>query len=149
MSPEFHRFSQGINRRIRHLAGIKEEMVPVDRVGPVIPHAGEEYTTCLCLLHDVADGPTRPVTILPEFERILSNGQGIGRTESDATVAAHAHFFFRIDLVMLRIVGVAFKSTLPNTNLALNTSVLISLDLKFGFEMTQIHFDNPPSTIPR
>jgi len=122
-------------------------MIPVDRVGPVIPHAGQKHTTCLCLLNDVADGPTRPVAILPEFERILSNGKGIGRAEGDTTVAAHAHFFFRIDLVIFRIVGVAFKGTLPNTYLALNTSVRISLDLKFGFEMTQIHFDNPPSTI--
>jgi hypothetical protein len=62
-------------------------------------------------------------------------------------MTAHAHFFFGIDLVILGIVGVAFKRTLPNTHLALNTPVRVSLDLKFGFEMTQIHFAEPPSTI--
>ena len=148
MGPEFHRFSQGINRRVRHLAGIEEKMVPVDRVGPVIPHAGQKYPPCFRLLHDVADGPTCPVAVLPEFERILSDGQGVGRAEGDTTMAAHAYFFFGIDLVIFRIVGMAFKGTLPNTYLALNTPVRVSLDLKFGFEMTQIHFADPPSTIP-
>jgi len=123
-------------------------MVPVDGVGPVIPHSRKKHPPCLSLLKDVPDGPPCPVAISSELKRVLSNREGIGRTECHTAVAAYTHFFFGTDFIAFRIVGVAFKGTLPNAHLALNASVRISLDLKFGFEMAQIHFDVPPLTIP-
>lgn len=111
-------------------------MVPVDRVGTVISHAGEEHTTRLRLLEDVPDGSACPISIDPEIERILSNGKGVCRAEGYAAVATSTALFLRGDFIVLAIVGVAIKSTLPNTDLTLNTPVLVSLDLKFGFEVT-------------
>jgi hypothetical protein len=111
-------------------------MIPVVRVGTVISHAGQEDTTRLRLLEDVADGSGCPISIGPEIERILSNGKGVCRAESYTTVATSTALFLRDDFIVLAIVGVAIKSTLPNTNLTLNTPVRVSLDLKFGFEVT-------------
>ena len=124
-------------------------MVPVDRVGTVISHPGEKDTTCLSLLEDVPDGSACPIRISPEIERIPSNSKGVCRAEGYAAVATGTALLLRGDFVILAIVGVAIKSTLPNTNLTLNTPVRVSLDLKFGFEVTQIHLDTPPPAILR
>jgi hypothetical protein len=111
-------------------------MVPVDRVRTVISHTGEEHTTCLSLFEDVPDGSARPISIASEIERIVLNGKRVCRAEGYATVATGTTLFLRGDFIVLAIVGVAIKSTLPNTDLTLNTPVRVSLDLKFGFEVT-------------
>ncbi len=110
-------------------------MVPVDRVGTVISHPSEKDTTCLSLFEDVLNGSACPIRIESEIERILSNSNGVCRAEGYAAVATSTALFLRDDFIVLAIVGVAIKSTLPNTNLTLNTPVLVSLDLKFGFEV--------------
>jgi hypothetical protein len=111
-------------------------MVPVDRVGAVVSHSGKKDATGLRLPEDVPDGSACPISIGPEIERILSNGKSVCRAEGYAAVATSTALFLRGDFVALGIVGVAIKSTLPNTDLTLNTPVRVSLYLKFGFEVT-------------
>lgn len=74
IGPQFHGFPQRIDGGIGDLTGIEQETIPVDGVGTVISHSGQEHTTCLSLLKDVLDGPARPIGIGPEFKWILSDG---------------------------------------------------------------------------
>lgn len=48
-------------------------MVPVNGIGLVIPHSGQEDASCLSLFEDVPNGPACPIAIGSEIKRILSD----------------------------------------------------------------------------
>ena len=113
------------------MAGVEDEVVPVDAVAFVITHAGEEHSPSLSLLDDVLDYFRTPIVVLSIVQWISSDGQSIGGTKDHTAVAAGTIFFTTSHFVIRSIVGMYIEGALVDTHLASNTAIVVSIDNEF------------------
>ncbi len=131
MGAQFHRLPQRVDGRVGHLAGIQHQVVPVDAVGLIVAHAGEEDAASLGLLLDVVDGLGGPVDVGSVGGGIGANGQGPGRAENGAAVTADAiliqaaHFAVTVD-------DLSAEAALAHAHLTADAAGRLPLDDELG-----------------
>jgi hypothetical protein len=106
-------------------------VIPVNPLSLVVAHAGKEHTTGLGLLVDILDDIGTPVIITTVVQWIVADSQRIGRAEDGAAMTTDTIFFTTPYFVIFRVILMYIEAALVDTDLALYTPVLISLDCKF------------------
>jgi hypothetical protein len=104
IGPQLHGLPQRVNGGIGHLGGIEQEVIPVDRIGPIAPHASQKHSARLRLLGDISQDLERPVSILLDIQRILPDGKSSCGTKSHTAMAAHTFGAIAENAIVLGIV---------------------------------------------
>ena len=84
-----HRLTQRIDGGIRHLRGVDEKAIPVDRHALRTAHGGQQDAAALRLLVDLFDGLVRPVVIVAVGTVGACNLECLDGADRDAAMAVH------------------------------------------------------------
>jgi hypothetical protein len=127
MGGKLHWLTQRVNGWVGYLAGVENQMVPVDTLAFIIAHSGEEHAASLRLLDNIFDNLGTPVVVLPIVKRISADGYRLGRAEENTAVAANTILFTTSHLIVFDIIVVNVERALVDAHLTLDTPLRVSL----------------------
>ena len=88
--PCLHRLTKWIYGRVRHLACVYKDLVPIDRVRFRISHGRKKDSPCVGFLNDAADDSRSPVCVITERTAAFHYFYGMLRTEGDTSQTINA-----------------------------------------------------------
>jgi hypothetical protein len=136
---EFNGFPQRVNGGVGYLTGVQHQMIPVNPVGKVAPHTGENDSPGLGLFVEIAEVMDAPVGIRPKAGFSPHHVNSLGRTQGDAALAPHTACLIAQNGVAFVIPAVHVMNTLAYTHLTANAPAVIPHNLKLWKEQAPGH----------
>ena len=143
--PGLHGLPQGVNGGVRHLGGIDQELIPIDRQGLWVSHAGQQHPAGRGLLIDLPNGIGIPVGVFPQAAFGSHDLQRPGGAQRNAALAVDALGFVREHQIPFRVVQVHLVGALPLADPAADAPVFPADDLEIRIEEIYTAHQNWPS----
>ncbi len=143
-----HRLAQRVDGRVRHLRGVEQHPVPVDRVFFRVAHGGEQHAARLRLAVDLGDGGAVPLAVELERIGILYDLQRAGGAKRDAAVAVHAFGFVASHLAGFRVEGMHLVGALPLAHAAGDAALRVADHVVLRNDVIDRHYARTPLFSP-